>query len=43
MPVSTQLLDAAPKIRLAAGAQPALRSLRLGEMHTCWNLPVTLR
>ena len=41
--VSTQLLDAAPKIRLASGAQPELRSLRLGEMHTCWDLPVTLR
>jgi hypothetical protein len=41
--VSTMLLDAAPKIRLAAGAQPVLRSLQHGEMHTCWNLPVTLR
>ena len=41
--VSTMLLDAAPKIRLASGAQPELRSLQHGEMHTCWNLPVTLR
>ena len=41
--VSSMLLDAAPKIRLAAGAQPALQSLQHGEMHTCWNLPVTLQ
>jgi len=41
--VSTMLLDAAPKIRSASGAQPELRSLQHGAMHTCWNLPVTLR
>ncbi len=41
--VSTLLLDAAPKIRLAPGAAPTLRSRRHGEMHTCWNLRVTLR
>ena len=41
--VSTMLLDAAPKIRLASGAEPALRSAQHGDMHTCWNLPVTLR
>ena len=38
---STMLLDAFPDIRLAADAEPTIRSLRLGEMHTCWNLPVT--
>ena len=37
---SSVLLDTAPKLRLESGAQPALGSLRLGEMHTCWNLPV---
>ena len=37
---SSVLLDTAPKIRLESGAQPELGSLRLGEMHTCWNLPV---
>ncbi len=41
--VSNVLLDAAPKIRLAAGARPVLRSLRLGEAHVCWHLPVTRR
>lgn len=39
---STMLLDAFPNIRLAVGAEPAIRSLRLGEMHTCWHLPVTV-
>ena len=29
-----------PPIALADGAAPELRSLRLGEMHTCWHLPV---
>lgn len=36
------LLDAHPGIRLADGASPKLRSLRLGEMYTCWELPVDL-
>jgi cytochrome P450 len=35
------LLDNLPNLRLAAEATPALRSLRQGEMHTCWNLPAT--
>lgn len=39
---SRALLDAAPGIRLADGAAPTLRSLRVGEMHTCWSLPVAL-
>lgn len=37
------LLDACPGIHLAEGASPMMRSLRLGEMYTCWELPVTLR
>jgi cytochrome P450 len=40
--VSTMLLDAFPDIRLAPDAEPTIRSLRLGEMHTCWHLPVTV-
>ena len=39
---STMLLDAFPHIRPADGAEPTIRSLRLGEMHTCWHLPVTI-
>jgi pulcherriminic acid synthase len=38
---SQMLLDDYPDIRLAPGAEPVLRSLRLGEMYTCWHLPVT--
>lgn len=34
------LLDGLPNLRLKQGATPGLQSLRLGEMHTCWNLPV---
>jgi pulcherriminic acid synthase len=37
---SAVLLENLPDIHLQAGAQPQLRSLRLGEMHTCWHLPV---
>jgi pulcherriminic acid synthase len=37
---SNVLLDMLPGIRLKPGARPELRSLRLGEMHTCWSLPV---
>ena len=36
---SNVLLDALPNLRLKPGATPELRSLRLGEMHTCWSLP----
>ena len=39
---SIALLDAFADIRLAPGAEPTIRSLRLGEMHTCWHLPVTV-
>jgi pulcherriminic acid synthase len=34
------LLDRWPHLRLLNGAEPSLRSLRWGEMHTCWRLPV---
>lgn len=37
---SEMLLDALPNLQLEKGAKPTLRSLRLGEMHTCWSLPV---
>ncbi|MFN3231086.1 MAG: cytochrome P450 [Alphaproteobacteria bacterium] len=37
---SNILLDALPDLQLKPGAEPTLRSLRLGEMHTCWQLPV---
>jgi hypothetical protein len=37
---SQVVLDELPGIRLADGATPRLRSRRLGEVHTCWNLPV---
>ncbi|MFM8354727.1 MAG: hypothetical protein ACKOBM_07465, partial [Gammaproteobacteria bacterium] len=37
---SNALLDVMPDVRLAPGAAPSLRALRLGDMHTCWNLPV---
>lgn len=40
--VSARVLDAFPGLRLAPGAEPMIRSLRLGEMHTCWHLPVEL-
>jgi len=38
---STTLLERLPDLRLADGAAPRLRSLRWGEMHTCWSLPVS--
>jgi len=38
---SSTLLDQWPSISLAAGATPSLRSLRWGEMHASWSLPVT--
>jgi len=40
---SLALLREYPRISLATGAEPSLRSLRLGEMYTCWGLPVSLR
>ena len=39
---SLVLLEAAPGLRLRNGAVPERRSLRLGELHTCWSLPVDL-
>lgn len=30
-------------LKLADGAQPHLSSLTVGEMHTCWKLPVTFK
>jgi cytochrome P450 len=38
---SRVLLERVGDITLQAGAEPHLASLRLGEMHTCWKLPVT--
>lgn len=37
---SNAVLDVMPDIALAPGATPSLRALRLGDMHTCWKLPV---
>jgi pulcherriminic acid synthase len=37
---SRVLLESVSDVRLQSGAQPYLSSLRLGEMHTCWKLPV---
>lgn len=42
MTATNVLLDELPGLRLADGATPTLRSLRVGEMHTCWDLPVVL-
>ncbi len=36
---SHALLERRPDMVLAPGAEPVLRSLRLGEMRTCWSLP----
>jgi cytochrome P450 len=39
---SNALLDGLPALQSDAHAEPAvLRALRVGEMHTCWRLPVT--
>lgn len=37
---SSVLLDSVADLRVQDGAEPHLSSLRLGEMHTCWKLPV---
>ena len=37
---STALLERHPAVGLAPRAAPSLRSLRLGEMLTCWSLPI---
>ncbi len=39
---SRVLLERCPDIRLPDGATPHLQSLRVGDMHTCWHLPVVL-
>lgn len=39
--MTNTLLDALPGLRLADGTTPSRRSLRHGEMYTCWSLPVT--
>jgi cytochrome P450 len=39
--VSRVILDELPSIRLDPDAVVERRSLRLGELHTCWALPVT--
>ena len=36
------LLDSFPDLQLKAGAKPELRSLRLWDTHTCWDLPADL-
>jgi hypothetical protein len=38
---SNVLLDRLANLRLKPGHEPRLRSLRLGDMHTCWSLPAT--
>lgn len=40
---SQVLLESVTELRLAPGAQPVLTSRRLGEMHTCWDLPVRFK
>lgn len=35
------VMEMLPELRLADGAQPGLRALRVGDMHTCWQLPAT--
>ena len=39
---SMQVLEVLPGLQLAAGSEPKLAALTVGEMHTCWQLPVTL-
>lgn len=39
---SAALLEAWPNVSLAANSEPLLRSLRVGEMHTCWNLQISV-
>ena len=38
---SMTLLDRMPDIVLRPGAEPKLTALTVGEMHTCWSLPVS--
>ena len=39
--ISMALIETLERIDLVAGSQPALTSLKPGEMHACWSLPVT--
>ncbi len=38
---SMELTESCPDIRLKANTEPELVSLTVGEMHTCWSLPVS--
>ncbi len=38
---SMALVERCPNLALADGAEPRLSALSVGEMHTCWQLPVT--
>ena len=40
---SQTLLDSVADISLETGAAPHLAALTVGEMHTCWNLPVAVK
>ena len=40
---SRVLMESVSGIKLHSGAEPRLSSLRLGEMRTCWKLPVTFK
>ena len=40
---SRVLLDSVADLRLAPGAEPHLTCRRIGEMHTCWHLPVRFK
>lgn len=43
MVTTSVVLDELSAVTLVDGAEPTPRSLRLGEMHTCWSLPVSVR
>ncbi|MFM7409725.1 MAG: cytochrome P450, partial [Actinomycetota bacterium] len=38
---SQAVLEMLPNVRLAAGANPVMKCKAWGEMHACWQLPVT--
>ncbi|MGI9323886.1 MAG: hypothetical protein ACR2PZ_01610 [Pseudomonadales bacterium] len=37
---SQTLMAALPSLRLQPGFEPTLKSLRIGDLYTCWNLPI---
>ncbi len=37
---SQVLIDALPNLRLQPSFEPTLKSLRIGDLYTCWNLPI---